>query len=421
MQEIRTERPNLFEPDDYITFYLELGGSISPKALADAIKAAFLANESTMSKIVLTPDGNAYYEKMAESGCKIEILEDNWQHVIKVNEKLPFALERGELVRNFILPKEDKLSLVIMAHHLAGDGKAVLSFIECIMAALSGAKLAYRPLSLLTPKTIPKTGKYSLSAKLYTKYLHQKWEKMRPLSFSWKDYYRVHNSYWKSTSSCIQCRQFSKRETCLILKSAKQMGVSVNSYIVTAFLQADSRNRIVGIPVSVRESENKSMANLTSGIRITHSFAKDRSFAKNARQIQEKIAKKIKDHRWFVLRFLADLPPAFMDGALLFTHHCYDDPIMEQLAGVMGYHGKAMRDLGITNLTVIDLPVCYGSVKIENIIFVPPNISYSHNVIGVSTFQGKMTVTYHGTEDGREEQKQFFDRGIKNLLSQISL
>ena len=94
---------------------------------------------------------------------------------------------------------------------------------------------------------------------------------------------------------------------------------------------------------------------------------------------------------------------------------------MEQLAGVMGYHGKAMRDLGITNLTVIDLPVCYGSVKIENIIFVPPNISYSHNVIGVSTFQGEMTVTYHGTEDGREEQKQFFDRGIQNLLSQISL
>ena len=77
MQEILTERPNLFEPNDYITFYIELGGKFHIADLVSAIKAAYQANEATMSKIVLTPDGTAYYEKMSQSNCKVEILQGN--------------------------------------------------------------------------------------------------------------------------------------------------------------------------------------------------------------------------------------------------------------------------------------------------------------------------------------------------------
>lgn len=417
MQEIRTERPNLFEPNDYITFYLELDGNISANALADAIKAAYSANQATMSKIVLTPEGTAFYKKMTESGCKVEILEDDWKNVIKANEKIPFTLERGELIRSFILLGGNKTSLVIMAHHLAGDGKAIIYFIESIMTALSGAELEYRPLSLLTSETIPKSGRYSLSAKLYTKFCQKEYAKMRPSAFSWKDYYRVHKCYWNSTSSYVLLKEFSKKDTDLIIKSAKQMGVSVNSYIVTAFLQADSRNRVVGIPLSVRENENRSMTNLTSGVSITHSFDKKISFEGNSKQIQKKVSKMIKKHRWFVLRFLSEVPPSFIDGALLYTYHCCENPLMEQFAKIMGYIGDSnKRDLGITNLTVLDIPACYGTVKIKKIIFVPPNVSYSNNIIGVSTFQGEMTITYHGTKEYRETQKDFFDRGVKNLL-----
>ena len=90
---------------------------------------------------------------------------------------------------------------------------------------------------------------------------------------------------------------------------------------------------------------------------------------------------------------------------------------MERLAKVMKYTGKKVRELGITNLTVLDIPSVYGTVKLEKIVFIPPNVSYVHHVIGVSTFHGEMTVTYHGTEEKREEEKKFFDRGIENLVA----
>ena len=83
----------------------------------------------------------------------------------------------------------------------------------------------------------------------------------------------------------------------------------------------------------------------------------------------------------------------------------------------MRYTGEKTRDLGITNLTVLDIPAFYGAYKIEKIIFIPPNISYSHNIIGVSTFNGEMTLTFHGIEDNRDSQKQLFGKGVKNLIS----
>ena len=61
----------------------------------------------------------------------------------------------------------------------------------------------------------------------------------------------------------------------------------------------------------------------------------------------------------------------------------------------MGYTGEKKKDIGITNLTVIDIPVVYGNYKIENIIFISLAVSYSHNIIGVSIFNGKMTISYH--------------------------
>ncbi len=414
MQEILTERNNLFEPNDYIIFYVELSGKVQAEDLACAIETAYMANEATMSKIVLKQDGTAYYEKIPESGCKVEIIQGDWQEMVKRNEKVPFVLEEGELVRCFISVSGELPFFVVMAHHLAGDGKAIVYFIESIMSALAGKKPEYRPLTLLTKQNLPKTGRYPFIAKAYSVFCNRKWSKMGNPTFSWNDYYNLHKRYWETTSSSILYHHFSKEKTLYIKENAKRMGVSVNSYIITAFLQADRNNRLVGIPVSVREKENKSMTNLTSGVRIIHSYSDDYTFSENAGQIHKKVLKELKKRRFFVLRFLSDLSPTLIDGVLLHVHHGYESVLTGQLSKVMGYSGKEKKDLGITNMTVLDIPALYGDYKIEKIIFIPPNISYSRNVIGVSTFNGEMTLTYHGVWDKREAEKRFFEKGIAN-------
>lgn len=149
MNEIVTERPNLFEPNVYITVCAEIAGKVCPDKLSAAVKQAFEANEA-MSKIVLE-HGFAYYEKMSVSNCKIEINNENknWMELVNQNEKIPFAIDKGELIKAFIIPSEDKTQIIIMAHHLVGDGKSIIYFVKDIMNALSDIPLTYKPLTLL--------------------------------------------------------------------------------------------------------------------------------------------------------------------------------------------------------------------------------------------------------------------------------
>lgn len=391
MNEIVTERPNLYEPNVYITVCFEIAGKVSPHKLSAAVKQAFEANEATMSKIVLQ-DGLAYYKKMSVSNCKTEIEKENknWIEIVYQNEKNPFAIDKGELVRVFIIPSEDKTQIIIMAHHLVGDGKSIIYFIKDIMNALSGIPLTYKPLTLLE-RNLPQKG-LPVIAKLYAHYCNHKWDNR---FWGWQDYYDMHNKYWETVSSDIQYKTLSAEETQKIIESAKQIRCSVNSYIVTMFLQKYPKLCKVGIPVSIRQDKNEAMSNLTSGIYINYKYDTQKTFAENAVQVHERITRKLKRYKVFVLQFLSRLPMTLIDAVLLNTYNSCCERLAEKTAKIFGYNQKTKIDLGISNLTVLDIPVSYGKYKIENIIFVPPAVSYSNNIIGVLTVNGRMTIAYH--------------------------
>ena len=391
MNEIVTERPHLFEPNVYIAVCVEMVGKVCPEKLVAAAEKAFEANEATMSKIVLE-HGLAYYEKTPESCCKIEIVKENsnWIKLVSQNEKKPFAIDKGELVRVFIIPSEENTQIIIMAHHLAGDGKSIIYFVQDIMNALSDNPLTYKPFTLLG-RSLPQKG-LSVTAKLYARYCRHKWNNC---FFTWRDYYNLHNKYWKTVSSDIRCETLSVDETQRMIENAKRIGCSVNSYIVTLFLQKYPKRCEVGIPVSVRQNKNESMSNLSSGIRINYKYNVGKTFAENAMQVHKRIARALKGNKVFVLQFLAELPMTLIDAVLLNTYNSYCNRLAEKTANVMSYCGPNKRELGVTNLTLLDIPTCYGNYEIENIIFIPPAVSYCKNVIGVSTINRRMTIAYH--------------------------
>ncbi|MDE6064876.1 MAG: hypothetical protein K2G20_09905, partial [Lachnospiraceae bacterium] len=124
-----------------------------------------------------------------------------------------------------------------------------------------------------------------------------------------------------------------------------------------------------------------------------------KTFAENATQVHKKIARALKRNKVFVLQFLAELPMTLIDAVLLNTYNSYCNRLAEKTARVMSYCGKNKRELGVTNLTVLDIPTNYGNYEIKNMIFVPPAVSYCQNVIGVSTINGRMTIAYHNMKN----------------------
>ena len=147
---IYTEREDLFAPNIYIHFYVKVTGNPKTDDLVRAVKAAFCANESTMSKIVLEEDSSACYERMEESGCRVFVSEKDWKTIVIENEKQAFRIYEGEMMRVFVISSHQETGLLIMAHHLTGDGKSIAYFLEDTMRALAGEKLVFKPMNLVT-------------------------------------------------------------------------------------------------------------------------------------------------------------------------------------------------------------------------------------------------------------------------------
>lgn len=389
MNEIAVERPHLFEPNVYVTVCVEVSGVVAADDLACAVEKAYKANETTMSKIVLT-QGRCYYEKLSESRCTVDIVDSNWSDIVKENEKKAFAIDKGELMRTFIIPREETTQILIMAHHLAGDGQSMICFIKDIMNALSGKALKYKPLALVARDSLPRKG-LSLLAKSYTRYCRRKWSGQ---TFTWQDFYDLHNKYWRYNTSDIRCETLSEDKTLEIIEKSKLIGCSVNSFIVTEFLRKHQKTCEVGIPVSIRQKGDETLSNFVSGISIRYKYDNKKTFAENALRVHKSVERKLRDIKFFVLQFIAELPPTLIDAVLLNKYGLCESRLAEKTARVMSYTGK-IRDIGISNLGKLDIPTEYGSCKIENVIFVPPAISYSDNIIGVSTINGRMTITHH--------------------------
>ena len=388
---IRTERANLFEPNVYISMVVKISGMVSKEAVREAVEKAYEANEATMSRIVMEDGGDAYYEKMESSGCKFFFDSRSFITIIKESEKNPFAIQKGELVRTYLTIENQEMVLLIHAHHLVGDGKSILILVKDVVDGLSGKQPEYKPTFLIDQRFLRKKAKLRLGIRLALKNVNRKWEKVGK-AFTWEDYYDVHKRYWESHSSEIEVKTYSANE----LKKNCKNGATLNSYLITDFLRKTTESKVVGIPVNIREEDN-GMSNQTSGISIKCQYQTDKSFEENLSIIHKEIYKMIRNvnMKYFILLFMGQLSPSLVDSILLQTHGCYQNKLSKKMAGIMGYIGKEGRDLGVTNLTRINIPNDYGSFRIEDILFIPPKVSYTRNVVGVCTYGDNLTVCHH--------------------------
>lgn len=388
---IETERANLFEPNVYITMVVKIEGTISAEELHRAVETAYTANEATMSRIVLDENGEAYYEKMERTGCKVYFDDRGWEEIVSESERIPFAIQDGELVRTFLRMNEGEAVILVHAHHLAGDGKSILILIEDIVNSLAGREIIYKPMLLINQDYLLQRASMPSWMKLALKIVNSKWKKTGKV-FTWDDYYAVHNKYWQEYSSDIEVITYSVSE----LKKRCPDGVTLNSYLITELLKEYPESKVVGIPLSIRE-ENESMSNQTSGIELKYHYRFNQSFEKNLFCVHKKIYKMLLNAnlKYFVLMFMSQISPTLTDAVLLKTHGCYQNRLVGKMAGIMGYKGEGRRDLGVTNLMKIDIPGKYKLFQIKDILFIPPKVSYSKNVIGISTYEEQLHVSYH--------------------------
>ena len=389
----------LFDPNIYISVNLTFkrkSDDLSIEKIKSAVEKAYTQNETTMSKVVLD-NGNAYFENMSETGCKVFVDSRNWLDILNENQKNTFKINEGELIRTFIIDGKDEISVFIMAHHIVGDGYALILLAQDILSNLAGEAVEYKPLNNQDDEVFPKI-KYPFMQKLGIKLLNAQWKKAGKV-FTWEDYYNIHQKFWENRKTNVSTTTVSEDELLRMKEESKKLGITINSYIIAKQVEKNPEYEIIGIPTSYR-GNNRSLANKIAAVKVRYHYNTEASFEENAKAIHEVIKDSIEDpsKRFFVVQSVALFAPTLVDGALMAKYAGYKNETAEKMTGVMAMSGENKTHLGVTNLTNIKLKTEYDSFKVQDVKITAASMATARDVLAVCTLENKMNLCFSKVE-----------------------
>lgn len=386
--EIIYERGELFDVNMMITMSIRISGCPSEEEIVRAFSLAVGTNEILLSRIVIDNDGRAFYVDNDHPESFIRKADDSLDAIRQREEKKRFKLEKGEYIRAYYEVEEDRTTILFLMHHMAGDGMSLQYFIEDFMTFLAGEQKSFKEI-----RTAETGDALDVVSHGIIRHYNRKWNKH---VFSFSDMDKAYDAYWKDRTSVIDRKVIEKEEMDKILDECRKAGVRYTAYITAWLIKESQRTMDIGYAMDYRQDKNRSMGNQASGFSIRYRYNSEKSLLDNARAIQKKIDKKIREHEKgsYILSFVAGFVPTLHDAVNLEHAGTFHDKVSFSLARLMGYIGTT-KDYSITNLTVADIPVRYGDYEIEEMMFAGPVVSYGKIIFSIVSCNGKTVITKH--------------------------
>ena len=396
MYRIETERGDIFDVNMMIAMEATVRGSATEDELILAFNEAVTTFEILNSKVVIDDNGDAFYDKTTSPKSSIQFRNVELSELIREQERIRFRIEDGEFLRCFISHvSSDTMKMCFLMHHLGGDGKSLMYFIEAFLKYLNGEKSEYQRIVLLDKNTLPQAAKLPLWAKWLVKSYNKKWQKERRV-FGFDDMAKAYEKFWENHSTVVRNEVTEGEKLREKLKACKNGGAGFTSYTIAEMIQDISMVQDVGLAVDGRLDGNRTMSNQATGISVKCKYNRNKSLVENAVAIDKSMKKKLNriDFKYFVLRFMSEFDPTLVDAINLEFAGYFHCNVSDKLAKLLGY-GYNTKDLSITNLTRIDIPTEYGNYHLIDLIFVPPVVSYGKNIIGMVTVGDRLNTAYH--------------------------
>ncbi len=390
--ELLLERTFIFDPNVYMTIVVTIDGDVNEEEICEAVRKAYTQNQTTMSKIVLDEQGKLYQEMIPETGCKVFVDKRDWLEIMHENERIPFRIDEGELVRTFVIPRGAQKDIYLMAHHVVCDGNGLLILAEDILDNLQGKEVVYKPTKVITEKSVINRGNLKFVEKLALKNLSKKWGKEKRV-FGWDVYDKVHEEFWKNKQSEISFTWIEGAELENLKEECKKAGVTVNSYLAAKLMQKYPECKKLGIPVSVR-GEERSISCLISSAPVYSKYDTSKGFEENLVNINETIKKELSSEGavYRIPQFVAYTDPTLLEAGYIQNVIKFESKPVDSMARILGLYGDERYELGITNLKEITLPSDYDRFKVTGVIPVAPLIATTEKVFTISTYNGKMLI-----------------------------
>lgn len=416
MNRIDKERLWVFSPVNNIAIKAEIKGNITESQLKAAIKNTINHYEMLNQKVLIDDEGVAYFEKTEIPELEIKPITYEWKDVVLEQQKIPFHIDKGEMIRFFYQLTESGVSLIIIVHHIAGDGISFTYFLQDIIKLLSGIELEYKKINMFDMNSLPKESKLRFPMTFLLKSMNKKWDKTGKI-FGFDDYYSMYQKYWDNREAFIDTYSIENEDYDGICKFSKANKLTINTILTTAFIRAAGEESSVGMAASIREKNNTDMGSFATGISVKYKYDESKDFISNASKVEKLIYNKLNNpsKKYFLLQFMSNIAPTLIDAIYFESCTNYSNKTANTFSKMFGYNGNP-EGISITNLTRLPIELKYKDYELTDFICVPPLVLNAKRIIGVASLGKKMVLSFHiANNEELKINRKFFNKAIEYL------
>lgn len=333
--------------------------------------------------------------------------ESDWLNLAWNEQKIPFNLMKGPLIKFLLIDIKDSTDLVIICHHCICDGLSLTYLIKDIAAFLDNPNAIVQPLSL--PPAIAmenlsvnvSLGFVGLVIKMLAKSINRSWNKNK-IIFAEQDYEHLYREYWKTKDIGLFTLTISKETTVKLIEKCRMENVTVNSALTTAFsfaqysLQGNRQPYLKKalLPFNIRhlfknsQEENFGFLAIVNEIRLPSGKG---DFWSNARKFNIRIKEMLSNpaKSFTLMTPLAHIEPTLFDAIYFAESGSLKNKTAIRFKNiVLSKTGKPKRSLDITNLGVVK----DFSSNLRTIFFVPILSANYEKILGIVTVNGEINM-----------------------------
>lgn len=386
-------------------------GVVSSNALEKALEKARGKYPLLNSRILQDSDGNIEFLIDYTQDYPVFIhakkTESDWIELGWNEQKIPFDMENGPLIKFLLLNDADTCDLVIICHHCICDGLSLAYLAKDIAFFLDNPDTDIQPfpvpptlsldnLSVNVPRGI--TGRLTGILALF---LNRSWSRDKVV-FIEQDYHNLYKEYWREKDIGLIAFNLSKDITAKLIEKCHTEQVTVNSALTTAFslaqndLQGNSQSYLKKalLAISIRRlyknppGENFGLLAVGNEIRLPSEKDGFWSVAKNFDTAMRKMLSEPKKFLSMITPLDA-VDPTLLD-AIYFSETCgLQTKAAVRLKNiVLSKTGKPKRSLDITNLGVVKA----NSDNLRTIYFLPILSTNYEKTFGIVTINGEINM-----------------------------
>ncbi len=388
-QYVRSERAHFMCPNMHFGIKTEIVDGFDEQRVLNAVQK--LADVRPFLRCVIAPESSMdtlYYKDTGISKTELVVFPNEaslWEDYKKISETEWNVFMEG-MLKLYVYPKAEGVTLLFIAHHLLTDGRGLLelaqTFTEMYRTGESPACVQERVIRSVGE--LPQKSKLSGISRLLVKYANWQWKKeKRKVSY---DIYRAFAAeYGKTHPVEYGIYTVDRDELAKMLQKCRTNGISMNDLLMAEMYVRTGTEKII-IAADIRgqltDHVPGSLGNYSTAMSIVYK-AKSTDVLQAAKDVRKLVQKRMGDPRalMLVLACYFEVHPTLLDAAAISALGGFESRAAKLVGGGM-FGMNSPRSYSITNLGRVE------NEKIKSMLFIPPASPAAKFTLGVVTLNG---------------------------------